>query len=153
MSFFQWILAPRSKNDWRSWRSLLITFPFVIGLFLAVPQAIRENAAATRQQTTLGTVTGCEPSNHNQCSYAFTANGRQYTGKRPAATTDITVGDRVLVYYDSQDPTMNALEDFSEMSHRDMGFAEMLLFAICAFAAVIFFLKATHWKGAYKRTP
>jgi hypothetical protein len=42
-------------------------------------------------------------------------------------TTDVTVGDRVLVYFDSQDPTMNALEDFSAMSHRDESFVSILV--------------------------
>jgi hypothetical protein len=149
-SFF----APRPKNDWKSWRSMVITFPFVIGVFFVAPQAVREHTAASRQQTSQGTVTAYELSNHNQCSYTFEANGRLYGGTRSAATTDVRVGDRVLVYYDSQDPTMNALEDFSEMSHNDRGFVEMLLFVIGAFAAVIFYSKATaHRKGAYRRTP
>ena len=117
------------------------------------PQAVREYSAAKRQQTSLGTVTGYDRSNHNQCSYRFTANGRQYNGMRSAATTSITVGDRVSVYYDSHDPTMNSLEDFSEMSHNDRGFVEMLLIVIAAFAAVIFYSKTTsNRKGAHQRT-
>jgi len=69
--------------------------------------------------------------------------GTQYSGKRSAATTDVTVGDRVLVYYDSQEPTMNALEDFSEMSHRERNFVYILLTVIGAFVAVILYSKAT----------
>jgi hypothetical protein len=121
MNVSRWFFAPRSKDDWKSWRSLVITFPFIIGVFLVAPQAMRENTAATRQQTSQGIVTAYEPYNHNECSYTFTANGRLYSGIRSAATTDVRVGDRVLVYYDSQDPTVNALEDFSEMSHNDRG--------------------------------
>jgi hypothetical protein len=154
MNFFQRFFAPRQKIDWQSWRSLFITFPFVIGVLLVAPQAVRENLAASRQLTSQGTVTAYEPSNHNHCSYTFTAKGRLYSGTRSAATTDVRVGDRVLVYYDSQDPTMNALEDFSEMSHNDRGFAEILLFVIGAFSVVILYSKATtRRKGVHQRTP
>jgi hypothetical protein len=110
-------------------------------LFVA-PQAAREQAAATRQQTTPGIVTGYDRSDHNQCSYDFSVLGRQYSGRRPADTTDVRVGDHVLVYYDSQDPTMNALEDFSAMSRRDRGFCYILFFVIGVFAVVILCARA-----------
>jgi hypothetical protein len=139
----RWYLAHRRKNDWTSWRSLFITFPFVIGVLLVAPQAAREHAAANRQQTSQGVVTACDRSDHNQCSYDFSVFGRPYSGRRSANTTDVTVGDHVLVYYDSQNPTMNALEDFSEMSRRDRGFCYILLFVIGIFVAVVLYARAT----------
>jgi hypothetical protein len=146
VDFSRWYLAHRHKNDWTSWRSLFITFPFVLGVLFVAPQAAKEHAAATRQQTSQGVVTAYDRSNHNQCSYDFSVLGRPYSGRRSADTTDVTVGDHVLVYYDSQDPTMNALEDFSEMSRRDRGFCYMLLFLIGVFAAVVLYARAAHVK-------
>jgi hypothetical protein len=54
LDFFRWFFSARSKNDWKSWRSLVVTFPAVVGVFLVVPQEGRESAAASRQQTTQG---------------------------------------------------------------------------------------------------
>jgi hypothetical protein len=144
VDFFRWFLTHRRKNDWTSWRSLFITFPAVLGLLFVAPQAAREQAAATRQQTSQGVVTAYDRSDHNQCSYVFSVLGRPYTGRRSAATTDVTVGDHVLVYYDSHDPAMNALEDFYEMSGRDRSFCYMLLFVIGVFVAVVLYARAAH---------
>lgn len=143
MGLSDWYLAHRRKNDWTSWRSLFITFPFVIGLLLVAPDAAKEHAAATRQQTSQGVVTAYDRSDHNQCSYGFDILGKRYSGRRSADTTDINVGDHVLVYYDSQNPTMNALENFSEMSRRDSGFCYILLFLIGVFVAVVLYARAT----------
>ena len=144
MNFLRWFFSPRSKNDWKSWRSLVITFPAIVGMLFVAPQAVRESRAASRQQSTEGRVIGYERSNYNQCRYTFSVHGRPYGGMRSALTTDVTVGDRVLVYFDSQDPTMNALEDFSAMSQRDKGFVFMLLIVIGGFAGFILYSKTTH---------
>ncbi len=143
MEFSRWYLAHRRHNDWTSWRSLFITFPFVLGVLLVAPRAAREQAAATSQQTSQGVVTAYDRSDHNQCSYDFSVLGRRYSGRSSADTTDVTVGDHVLVYYDSQDPTMNALEDFSQMSRRDRGFCYFLLIVTGVFVAVVLCARAS----------
>jgi hypothetical protein len=43
------------------------------------------------------------------------------------------------VYYDSQNPAMNALEDFSERSSKDGNFAYMLVFVVAALVAFILY--------------
>jgi hypothetical protein len=48
------------------------------------------------------------------------------------------------VYFGSQNPAMNALEDFSEKSRKDRYFASMLLFVVPALAAFILFAMATY---------
>jgi hypothetical protein len=48
------------------------------------------------------------------------------------------------VYYDSQNPAMNALEDFSEKSRKDRNVAYMLLFVVAALVAFILYAKATY---------
>jgi hypothetical protein len=132
---------------------MAITFPLVFGVLTVAPQAAREAKAANRQQTSQGVVTAYDRSDHNQCSYTFSVLGRHYTGRRGADTTDVTVGDPVLVYYDSQDPSMNALEGFSTMSHRDRGFCSILLFVIGVFAAVVLSSKAVRSVNESQRHP
>jgi Protein of unknown function (DUF3592) len=122
---------------------MLVTLPFVFGVLIVAPQAVREAKAASRQQTSQGVVTAYNRSDHNRCSYTFLAFGRQYAGRRGADTTDVSVGDHVLVFYDSEDPTMNAIEDFSQMSRRDSGFCYYLLFVIGGVAAFVLYSKAT----------
>jgi len=118
-----------------------MTFPAMVGVLFVAPQALRDECAATRQQMSQGLVTSYERSNHNLCSYTFSVQGRQYSGAASAPTTLVAVGDRVLVYFDSQDPTINALEDFSSMSRRDRSFVFMLIEVIAGFAGFILFRK------------
>src|SRR5690349_16414004 len=134
---FGWFLAPRKKMYWKSWRSLVIVFPFMIGVLLTLPQPIKENRTTTRQQRISGTVTSYDRSNHNLCGYTFQTGGKLYAGTSSAPRTDTEVGDRVLVYLDSQDPSVNALEDFAAMSKRDSGFVGMLLGSMAIVAAFI----------------
>jgi hypothetical protein len=131
---------------------MTVTFPFVFGVLVVWSQATREAEAASRQQTSQGVVTAYDRSAHNQCSYTFSVLGRAYTGRRSADTTDVTVGNHVLVYYDSQDPTMNALEDFSEMSHRDGSFCYILIFVIGVFPVIILYAKAMHVRQGNRST-
>lgn len=144
VDFKEWFSSPRSRNTWHTWWTMTVTLPFLFGVLVVALRAGREDRAARRQQTSQGVVTAYDRSDHNQCSYNFSALGKPYTGRRSANTTEVTVGDHVLVYYDSQDPAMNALDDFSEMSHRDRSFCYILLFVIGAFPVIILYSKATH---------
>jgi hypothetical protein len=122
---------------------MFITFPFILGVFFVVPDVLRDDAAASRQQTSPGLVTAYEPSNHNRCRYTFIVQGKQYSGMSSAPATTLSVGDRILVYFDSRDPTTNALEAFSTKSHRDKGFVSFLIIGIFAVAAFILYSKAS----------
>lgn len=52
---------------------------------------------ASRQQTTQGLITTHEPSNHNQYSYVFTVNGKNFTGWESPRSEELDVGKRVVV--------------------------------------------------------
>ncbi len=58
-----------------------------------------------------------------------------------APTVNVAVGDRLLVYFDSRDPTMNSLEDFFELSRRDQGFVYFLVAGIVTFVGIVAFCK------------
>ncbi len=141
MRFLRWFLSRRSNADWTTWRSMIITLPCVVGLLFTAYDATHENSAAKRQQTSEGLVISYIRSNHSRCGYTFSVHGKQYSGTASAPTDHVTVGDRVIVYFDSQEPTTNSLEDFSQMRHRNQSFAYILIAMIIAVAGFMFISK------------
>lgn len=141
MDCTRWFFSKRANADWRSWRSMVITLPAIVGVLFVAPQAIREKSVASRQGTCQGLVTAYERANHNRCKYVFSVSGKQYTGMASAPTTEVRAGDRVLVYFDSHDPSVNALEDFSSMSDGDAGFVFVLIAIIAIVGGFILFSK------------
>ena len=91
--------------------------PFLLGAaFLLYEWVLYRNAAA-RQQTTFGTITAHEPSNHSRYVYTFTVDGRNYQGWQiPEDSEKWAVGQQVVVYYDRVDPSRNALKDLADES-------------------------------------
>ena len=66
--------------------------------------------------TALGTVTGTDPANHNTVFYRFTARGIVYSsgyfGDGPeGVASQLTVGQRIHVVYDSEDPQQSCYCD------------------------------------------
>jgi hypothetical protein len=135
--FIRWFFD--RKMDWDPLR---FTVPLIFGLFLIVPEALKESLAATRQQTSQGIISSYEMSNHNRCRYSFTVNGKIYNGVSSAPTLDTEAGRRVVVYFDPKNPEVNALEDLSAKSRRDGGFLWMLVAAIGAIVGFVVLPKA-----------
>ncbi len=147
MSFLGWFLSRRTYMDWTSWRSLAITFPAMVLLLVVLPKAVRETFAATRQQVSEAIVTSYERANHNTCRYVFSVKGLHYDGVDSAPRLDLNVGDRVVVYFDSQNPKTNALSDFSVMSRSDRNFIFIVILPILACAGAILFSKSLRNRG------
>jgi hypothetical protein len=141
VNFYDWIWSPRTANTWHSWWSMAITIPFVFGILFTLPKARQEAQAASRQQAAQGSVTSYQRSDHNRCSYTFTVLGRSYSGRDSSPMDDIAAGERVTVYYDREDPTYNALEDFSKQAGRDQGFALICLCGVGIVAGVVLYNK------------
>jgi len=133
----RWFFSPRSKDDWKSWNALFIAVPFAFGLVFVLTTSTRDHAIAARQGSTLGFVTAYEPSSHNQCSYSFELEGKQYRGESSSPTTTAAVGQQVRVYFDRDDPATSSLEDFEAASRRQR---RILPFLIIGIAAVIGFI-------------
>jgi hypothetical protein len=147
------LFAPRSKSDWTSWGTLFKTVLLLLGALLLGIRAERASDAAKREQTSFGVVTECEHHARagNYCHYTFSVGDERYIGADPAVS-EVEFGHTVQVYYDSQDPRMNSLEDFSAESRRDKKFIYILLFAIGAFAAFVMYSLATNRGGAKRQT-
>jgi hypothetical protein len=103
-------------------------------------KAVDENDVAARRQTSPGTITGCNDAlrGGNYCSYKFAVDGNQYTGTSEAAI-GTQLDATVTVCYDPQDPTMNALDDFSANGGRDRKFALLFFLVFAAQSAYVFY--------------
>ena len=130
----------RLKQDWEnpSWWNLLIVLPWAIGLLLITVEWRTDIQIAERQQTTSGVITAHEPSNHNQYVYKFEVGGRPYTGRQSPKSDELSVGKEVVVFYDPQNPSRNALSDFHDVSTYASGPVPMLCLGIGAVAILIF---------------
>ena len=139
--------AQSSKNDGKSWNPLWKLVPFLaFGVFFFGFRAADQNDAASNQQTSFGTISGCERrgrGNENYCHYTFPVDDEQYAG---VARSELEFGGTVVVYYDSQDPEVNALEDFNEKSHESRGFFYIFLSVLVAVVAVLLWDRASYRK-------
>jgi hypothetical protein len=141
VNFVRWFFSPRSKDDWKSWNALFIAAPFALGLIFVLTTSTRDHAVAMRQGSTIGVVTAYEPSNHNQCSYTFELEGKQYQGKSSSPTTTATIGQQVQVYFDRNDPATSSLEDFESASRRQKGILPFLVIGIIGVIGFVLYSK------------
>jgi hypothetical protein len=141
VTFFEFFFSPRSTGRWRSWWSLTMTFPLVVGLVVGLYDSRRDAAIGARQESTSGQVIAYEPNNHNSYRYTFTAQGRQFSGISESPRVSETVGAPTPIYFDPLDPRKNSLEDFSMRSHRDRGLVPICTFGICVIPAIILYSK------------
>lgn len=120
---------------------MTLAVPFLFGVLVTLPSAIRETTAAAHQRVVEGKVSSYRRSDHNSCSYAFSVSGKAYSGRDSAPTDSVTIGQRVRVYYSDQDPSLNGLGDFSERAGQDEGAAGLCLFGIASLVGVVLYRK------------
>jgi Protein of unknown function (DUF3592) len=87
-----------------------VGLPLVLFSILLLQQCLRHEQISKRQRTTFGTVNTHEPANHNRYGYIFLVAGKQYSGW--GHPSEPRIGQPVTVYYDSQDPSENALSSY-----------------------------------------
>jgi hypothetical protein len=145
VKFFNSVFGPRSRNDDKSRRPLwpLVSFLLFCIVFFGYRAAV-ESDSASRQQTSFGSIVQCEQrgrGNENYCHYTFPVGDEQYAGVSKAEQ-GAGFGQTATVYYDSQDPRVSALEDFSEQSRKSMRFVYFLLLTLAATVALILWDRA-----------
>jgi hypothetical protein len=138
VNFFNRVFRSLSRDDDKSRRSLwpFVSFLLFCSIFFGYRAAV-ENDSAHRQQTSFGTVIQCEQrgrGNENYCHYTFPVGDEQYAGVSKAEQ-GLAFGQTAMVYYDSQDPRVSALEDFSEQSRSNTRFVYLFLLALAATVA------------------
>jgi hypothetical protein len=139
------VSGQRSGNDGKSRHPVwpLISFLLFCIVFFGYRAAV-ENDSASRQQTGFGTIAQCEQrgrGNENYCHYTFPVGDEQYAGVSKAEQ-GVGFGQTAMVYYDSQDPRVSALEDFSAQSRESMRFVYFLLLTLAATVAFILWDRA-----------
>ena len=113
-------LSGSSRNGRKSlWPFISLSLSCII--YLSYRAAV-ENDLASRQKTSFGTIGQCEErgrGHENYCDYTFSVGDERYTAVNKAER-GLGIGQTVPVYYDSQDPQVSALEDFSEQSRHNI---------------------------------
>lgn len=134
-------MVTRASRAWThpSWWNLLVILPWVLGLAFLIHEWRTDSQVAGRQQTASGIVTAHEPANHNRYGYKFEVDGKSYTGWESPKGSELAIGKQVIVFYDPQNPSRNALTDFHDVSTSVLGPVPTLLFGIGAVTAFIFY--------------
>lgn len=146
MNFFNInrVSGRRSGNDGKSRHSVWsLVSVLLFGIVFFGYRAAVENDSASRQQTSFGTIVQCEQrgrGHENYCHYTFPVGDQQYAGVSKAEQ-GVGFGQTAMVYYDSQDPRVSALENFSEQSRESMRFVYFLL-TLAAIGAFILWDRA-----------
>jgi hypothetical protein len=122
-------LEPRNNRSWGP-----VWLFFFLGTVWFGHRAIVEKSTASRQQTSFGTIGFCGERGRGHdtyCSYLFPVGDDHYRGSS-RGEREYGFGRTVEVYFDSKDPRVNSLEDFSKQSWLDTRLAGLfvLLFLI-----------------------
>ena len=102
-----------------------------------------------------GTILQCEEhgrGHENYCHYTFPVGDEQYTGVNQA-DSELGFGQTVVVYYDYQNPGVNALEDFNDQTRKSKDVVYILLLVLAAVVAFIFVHGAPSRETSTKPTP
>jgi hypothetical protein len=143
MGFFRTISGSPTQKSWWPFLSFVLLAIVYFGYSAAV-----HHESATVQQTSTGTITQCEirgRGHDNYCRYTFAIGDQQYLGVRKAKE-GVGFNQTVTVYYDSQDPSTSALEDFSEQSREDLSFVYILLVVLVVTIAFVLWDRAPYRK-------
>ncbi len=135
----------RSNKIHPPWWILVVVLPWVLGLALQIREWATDRRVAVRQQTTTGLIIDHQPANHNMYGYKFEVNGKSYVGWQSPNANELAIGKQVVVYYDPQNPTRNALTDFHVLTTTSLGPVPLLLFGI---GAVALFIQSRRRKNA-----
>jgi hypothetical protein len=118
-------------------------------------RAAVENDSASRQKMGFGTIGQCEErgrGHENYCDYTFSVGDERYTAVNKAEK-GLEIGQTVPVYYDSQDPQVSALEDFSEQSRHDIDFVFILGLLLPAVVAFVLWDRAPSRETSDQQAP
>jgi hypothetical protein len=150
MGFFRTISGSPSQKSWWPFLSFVL-----FGIAFYGSSAAVDHESARRQQTSSGTIAQCEirgRGHENYCHYTFSVGDEEYTGVNKAEA-NLGFGQTVTVYYDSQDASVSALEDFSEQSRKDIRFVYILLCVLVATVAFVLWNRAPYRKTSDELVP
>lgn len=131
--------AERFDESWRypSYLNLIMILPWVIGAVVFLGQWHVYSRAADRQIVTTGLVTAV--GRGNRVNYQFTYANHAYSAmETPVGNQRVpSLGEKITVYYDPQDPVVSGITDLHEKS---MGLLGPVPFLVIASSAAIFLI-------------
>jgi hypothetical protein len=146
------LLKEDYARRWRrplSWWNLSALAPVLLLLMLSVHSWWTDAQIAKRQQTTIGTIDGHDPPNHDRYSYVFSVNGRQFTGwASPNDKRDFFIGEQIVVYYDPIRPSENSAYDFNLVNPGGVVFIGFALLACIFLPIFIYFQRRSRKRAA-----
>ncbi len=137
---FAWFIMRQSRllNISRlfpdSWWVLVLTIPLLIAMVASISSARQNAGIARREMKSEGVIADCQPS---PCRFTFAFRGRSFAGAGTPATGSGAVGNQVTVFFDTNHPQTNSLEDFERTSRRQMIMVPLCLIAICVLVGVV----------------
>ena len=141
------IFATPPKIRRKSWWSLLLVIPLFCEVFIFSSRAHRESDAASRQESSFGTVIECRSVKGGYfCDYIFPVDGSQYKGASHW-NSDLMYGQTVEVSYDPQDPRMNTTGSFAEQARSDWIFVCVWMLLAIGLVAGVVYPRASDRKG------
>ena len=126
-----------------TWWNLFVVLPWALGAIFLILEWKADRDVALREQTAQGLITSHEPSNHNRYGYVFTVNGKTFVGWESPKNQELDIGKRVVVYYDPQNPSKNALTEFNDLGMTALGPVPTMLFGI---GVVAWYIRHRHRK-------
>jgi hypothetical protein len=154
-TMFELLREDRARQWTRplSWWNLAALAPILLFLFLSIHSAWSDVQIAKRQQTTIGTIDGHDPSNHGRFSYSFHVNERKFTGwAYPSDKRDFFVAQQIVVYYDPIQPSENSAYDFSLVNPGGVVLIGFLLLACVSFPFYICFQRRSRKRAVAMRS-
>jgi hypothetical protein len=106
----------------------LVLIPSILGAALMLMASQHDKDVASRQAVVVGQIIAHEPSNHNRYGYRFQVGGQEYSGWETPPKAVPKMGQSVTIYYDSRDPSENALTNYPELGGTWLARAWVVLF-------------------------
>jgi hypothetical protein len=116
-----WQIA-RQRTFWANPSLWHLAGPWAMVILLTallISARIADLNSAKHEAQGIATVLGMDSSNHDCYRYALSVNGRSYTNCGFPREGSLAVGDRVIAYYDSEDPSRNHLHGFKDEIDND----------------------------------
>ena len=138
---FAWFIMRRSRLLNVSclfpdlWWVLVLTIPLLLAMVASISSARQNAGIAGREMKSKGVIVDCQP--FNPCRFTFAFRGRTFEGAGTPSTGSGAVGNQVTVFFDTNHPKTNSLEDFERTSRRQMIMVPFCLIAICVLVGVV----------------
>jgi hypothetical protein len=137
MTFREFFYNRSVKGRWSSWWAMYMTFPLILGLAFGIWNSVRDSCIASRQLITTGIVTAYTPDSHDECFYSFSVQGKSFEGQDFAPHHPLAPHEVVTVFYDSTDPKVSGLEDYSTRGNWEGGLTPVFVFGILIISTII----------------